>query len=534
MTFPADLSMYARFVRNLGDFLNGDITLEEARSIVERRLAEREDNFLLLVERGIFGHPGSPYLPLMEMAGAEAGDIRRMVRAHGLESTLSRLRESGIYVTFEEFRGRKPMVRGGRVMPVKDSDFDNPYLRTYYYRSSGGSTGAGSRIPTDLDYLASWAPYYILNYDNHGLVDMPKAIWFGTFPDGTGINSMLAHHRVGQKPVRWFSPVGARDVTPSLKYLLSTRAIITMARFRGAPIPGPEPVRLDRAIEVARWAAGEIKKSGGAVIVTHVSLALRVAVAAREAGMDLTGLTFVAGGEPPTPAKVRGIEEAGARLIPSYFISEAGCVGMGCGNPADENDIHFFRDFLGLIQHPREIGETGRTVDAFYFTSLLPSVPKIMLNVESDDYGLMEERSCGCRMETYGYTGHIRHIRSFSKLTGDGVTLVGSEMVHVLEKVLPERFGGSPLDYQLLEEEDEKGFTRLSLVVSPRISIRDEAAVLEAVLDALKESSVSSDLAQAIWRQDGTLRVRRMEPVSTAPGKLMPLHITGRGDDTST
>ncbi len=41
------------------------------------------------------------------------------------------------------------------------------------------------------------------------------------------------------------------------------------------------------------------------------------------------------------------------------------------------------------------------------------------------------------------------------------------------------RFSGTPLDYQLREEEDESGFTRLNLLVSPRVLIPNEAAVVE-------------------------------------------------------
>ena len=80
----------------------------------------------------------------------------------------------------------------------------------------------------------------------------------------------------------------------------------------------------------------------------------------------------------------------------------------------------------------------------------------------------LKQGLASCPLERYGYTEHISRIRSYSKLTGEGVTLVGSEMLRILEEVLPSRFGGSPLDYQLLEEEDEQGFTRLHLLVSPK------------------------------------------------------------------
>jgi hypothetical protein len=258
-----------------------------------------------------------------------------------------------------------------------------------------------------------------------------------------------------------------------------------------------------------------------------------VCIAAHEEGLDLTGATIMAGGEPPTPAKVRAIERTGARYIPNYFFSEAGAVGMGCACPADENDNHFFEDSFALIQHPRQVPGWEITVDAFHFTSLLPTAPKLLLNVESDDYGTIETRSCGCALESCGFTEHLRHIRSFRKLTGEGVTLVGGEMMHILEEVLPTRFGGSPLDYQLLEEEDDDGFTRLSLLVSPEIDVADEAEVIDAVLEALGRGSVSADLARAMWAQARSLRVKRRKPIWTARGKLMPLHLAGHSERAS-
>ena len=85
---------------------------------------------------------------------------------------------------------------------------------------------------------------------------------------------------------------------------------------------------------------------------------------------------------------------------------------------------------------------------------------KILLNVQSDDYGVVEERRCGCHSKPRLPT-HVRGVRSYKKLIGEGVTLVGSDMERVIERVLPARFGGSALDYQLAEEEDARGFTRI-------------------------------------------------------------------------
>lgn len=532
MSVLGDMKMYARFAWGLRRFLRETLSLEQAREIVRQRMAEREANFLRLLKRGIYGHARSPYRALLTLSKCEMGDIQTMVRDRGLEDTLRALREAGVYIAFEEFKGRTPIVRHGQVIHAEARDFDNPYLSHYYQAESGGTTGAGTRVMTDLEHLAAQAPHRMLADDVHGLLDAPTAIWSGILPDA-GLNIILGRARFGRVPQKWFSPVTARDLSPSLTYTLATQYVVTMGRLCGAAIPWPEPVRLDQAVVVARWAAEMLKSHGACVIRGYPSKALRVCIAAREEGLDLRGASFTGGGEPPTPAKVREVTRAGARWIPSYFFSEIGAVGLGCALPVDGNDLHFLKDALGLIQYPRRVPGSDITVDAFHFTTLLPTAPKLMLNVETDDYGVIEKRPCGCPMEGYGFTEHLRHIRSFQKLTGEGVTLVGSDMVHILEEVLPARFGGSPLDYQLLEEEDGQGFTRLSLLVSPRIELVDDGAVIETVLEALGRSSPSADLARAVWSQAQTLKVKRIEPVSTARGKLMPLHLAKRSERAS-
>jgi hypothetical protein len=103
--------------------------------------------------------------------------------------------------------------------------------------------------------------------------------------------------------------------------------------------------------------------------------------------------------------------------------------------------------------------------------------------------------------------------------------LIGSDIIRILEEVLPARFGGSSLDYQLTEEETERGFTRLCLVINPGIEITDEHAVIEAVLNELRTSSRWTDAARIVWQQANSLQIKRAEPTWTARGKFMPLHI---------
>jgi hypothetical protein len=532
MSVRADLKMYWRFALGLRRFLRHTISLQEAEATLRRRIAERETNFLRLVERGIFGYARSPYLPLMRLARCELGDIRNLVRTSGIEGTLRALRDAGVYITFEEFKGREPVVRQGQVIPIEPSDFDNPYLSRHYQTESGGTTGAGRRVAHDLDHLAAQAPHLMLTQHIHNVLDIPTVLWRGVLPDGSGINNVLRAAHYGRIIEKWYTPIVHEELQPSLKYRIATYGTVALGRLLGAPLPWPEPVPIDQAIVVARCAAEMLKAHGRCLILAPVSRALRLCVAAYEAGLDLTGATCMIAGEPPTPAKVRGITRTGARCFPTYGLAEIGRIGVGCAQPAGCNDLHLLKDAFALIQYPRRVPGAESSVDAFNVTTLLLTTPTLMLNVEIDDYGILETRSCGCPLEQLGFTEHVQEIRSFSKLTGEGVTLIGSEMIYILEDVLPTRFGGSALDYQLIEEEDEQGFTRLSLLVSPKIELADERVVIETVLDALGHGSVMADSARAIWRQAQTLRVKRAEPVWTARGKLMPLHLVRRNNSS--
>lgn len=529
MRLVDDLKTYARFAWGLQGYLRQSLTLDQAKEILQRRLADRETAFLRVVERAVYGYPRSPYLPLLKQAGCTLGDLQALLKAQGLEATLRALREAGVYITFEEFKGRAPIIkRGGLEYPVQASDFDNPFLSHSFYLQSGGSTGVGTRVPLDLDFIADRSPGVMWLYAAHGVFGAPALSWRGILPDPTGVMGHLIETRAQALSRRWFTPLTEREAGSEFKHRLATWYIVAMGRLLGKPFPWPEPLPLDQAVVLARLAVDYVKTHGRCLIRTGVSRATRIALAARDAGLDLSGVKIIGGGEPPTLAKMKAIAEVGARFIPTYAFTEAGQIAVGCVTPVDENDLHLQSDSLALIQSSRPVPGFDLSVDAIYYTTLLTSAPKIMLNIESDDYGVIERRSCGCVLGELGFHDHIREVRSFRKLTGEGVTLVGSEMVHVLENVLPARFGGTPLDYQFQEEEDGQGFTRLILAISPRVVIADEAEVVQVVLEALGKSSASANLARAMWSQAGTLQVKRAEPIWTARAKLNPLHLVQR------
>lgn len=525
MSLTGKARMYWRFAVGLRAFVRQPLTLEQSRHIIEQRLANRERNFLSIVARAVYGYKQSPYLKLLDAARCEFGDIENMVKAQGIERTLKRLCEAGVYISIEEFKGKQEVVRGTTRFRVRESDFDNPFLLRQFEGTTGGSRGAGSRTSFDFDHITyDQAVYQMCLLDAYGTLGKPVVLWRPIAPGG-GPRKVLEYVKMGKIPEKWFSPVRTADVTPSLQSRLATSYMVYMSRLCGADIPAPEYVALDDAVRVARAIGSLVCASGACWVNTGVSQAVRICQAAREANVEVGGAVFLVGGEPVTETKRREIESAGGRVCPRYVFVEAGYAGLGCLNNAVPDDVHLLKDSLALIQRSREVPHAGVSVDAFLFTTLCATAPKILLNLETGDYGVLEERSCGCYLDHLGFGDHLSNIRSFEKLTSQGMTFLGSGLVNLLENVLPARFGGTSIDYQMLEEEDGAGQTHLYVLVSPDVGPVDEHDVESTVLTALSEGQDCNRMMTQIWLQSKTIRVKRVRPVTTARGKLLPLHI---------
>jgi hypothetical protein len=361
-------------------------------------------------------------------------------------------------------------------------------------------------------------------------LDVPKLLWRGVYPDGSGVHFVLRCSRFGRPPEAWFSQLDTLDFRPSQwRFTLASWAVVVMGRLCGRPLPIPRTLDAGSPEPVVRWVREQLDTHGSCAVIATVSRCVRVALAAEKAGMSLSGVTFVVGGETPTPAKVEAMTRGGAKCVPHYNMAETGRIGLGCCNPRGTEDVHLLQDRFALLQYPQTVPGMDVPVQAFVLTTLHPGSPRIFLNAEMDDYGVVEERVCGCPLGDLGFTTHLRDIHSYKKLTGEGVTLVGSDMLDILERRLPERFGGGPLDYQLLEEEDGEGFTRLVLLVSPGIDIPDEGGIVPFLTASLRSGGSAAEQAAAIWQKAGTIRLRRQEPVLTKAGKHQPILPVRRG-----
>ena len=520
-----NLKMYCRYFLGLRRYLRRELTPEQCRAIIECQMQRRDDSFLKVVSRGIYANPRSPYSRLLKQARIEFESIASSVRDHGLEATLESLYDAGIYITFEEFKGRQPVRRPGLEFSTRPEDFDNPLLARDYELRTGGSRGAGTRIIVDFDLLTHEAAYHHLSVQCLGLAGRPVAIWYGVPPVVNGMKHVLRNAKIGHPVEKWFSQGRLTLRSNTLKYFVFTNYAIYGSRLFGKPLPVPEYTPLEQASKVAAWLAAKRSSGTPAEIHTNPSSGVRVCLAARERGLDISGTFFRLNSEPYTEAKAKIIRATGSRAGAQYSLAEIGNIGLACGNPAELDDVHVLKDKLAFIQRERQVLNSTHRVSALHYTTLLPSCPKLMLNVESDDYGLVNKRDCGCLLGSMGYDYHLSGIRSYDKLTSEGMTFLGSELISLVEEILPARFGGNPTDYQFIEEEDENGLPKVGIVISKRAGEADEAEVIRTVLERLGTYPGCKNMMADLWRDGRTLRVLRREPYITGAGKILPLHI---------
>jgi hypothetical protein len=349
----------------------------------------------------------------------------------------------------------------------------------------------------------------------HDALGTRHAAWFAPLPGGAGISTVLAAAKVGTPAERWFVPYRER-AGRSGAHRVATHAVCFLARTAGGLAPVPEYVPLDQPGRVVRWAA----RSRPSALHTYCSSALAVVQAARVGGLDLSQTCFFVTGEPFTAAKAKAIRTAGARAVPMYGFTEAGFLGCGCTHSAGTDRVHLFTDAFAAIAGASHEGTDPEVL----FTTLLPSTPKVLLNVGMGDTATLANGPCDCAFGRIGLTQTMANICSKSRLTLQGMTYERGLAARVLEDLLPSEFGGAVGDYQLLETEAPDGRTELLLVVSPAVGPLDEVAVVRRLFAALAGPDAGHRMMADLWRQAGAVRVVRGRPHVTPRGKLISIH----------
>src|SRR3990170_4957030 len=204
-----DLAKLARVTREFPRFLRTPITVGDAAETIKQRLATRALRFIALARRAIYANSRSPYLPLLRAAGCELGDLEALVAADGLEGALTKLAQAGVYLTFDEFKGRKQIIRGSLRMICNEDDFDNPGIVPHIEAWSGGTRSPGTSVKLSLSYFLDLAINTAITLEMQGMSEYDHAVWLQGFTPG------FIYAKLGRPVLAWFYPVGPPAPAPA-------------------------------------------------------------------------------------------------------------------------------------------------------------------------------------------------------------------------------------------------------------------------------------------------------------------------------
>jgi hypothetical protein len=523
-----DLAMDAltgtRLLVRLPAFLRRPVALDGARRELARRLEHRGATFLDLVRRAIYARRESPYARLLRHAGCEHGDLERLVRADGVEGALRTLLAAGVYLTLDEMKGRRAVRRGTTTVEADPVRLRNPLVGCDLPVHSGGSRSAGTPLGWNLAFVWDRAVDMRLTQEARGAARRRFGVW--GVPGSGAIVHLLDAAARGGVPERWFSQVDPRARTVAARYRNSVRLVRSVARLAGVRLPSPGHAPPDDPGSVLDWVAAVLKDGDTPELLGYPSAVLQLAETALQRGVRLDGLEAIASGEPLTSTRVATMRRAGFRVFPRYAAAEVGLVGEGCFAPEGPDDVHVVSDLVALIQPGHATPLAAVPPEALLVSSLRPSAPLILLNASMGDGGVLDERACGCPLDALGWRTRLRAIGSFEKLTAKGMTFLDADVAAVLE-ALPARFGGTPGDYQLVEDERSDGRAGLRLLVHPDVGPLDPRAVGEAFLSALGRPGEAGSIMSQVWRDTDLLTVERRVPLATTSGKILHFYRPG-------
>jgi hypothetical protein len=497
------------------NFLSEPLELTVVEANVQAAIEARDERFLETTRHLVYEHPRSPYLALLRTADCTYADLESAVRQKGLEATLTMLRDAGVHVTAEEWKGRTPIVRPGLELAVGPSDFNNPSAGGGV--ASGGSSGSSGAPTRSTSFghaaLTEYAADFLLLLGAHGAAGAPTAMWMPC-PPGSGLLATLAWAKSGNPPVRWFSqtkPAGSLGARLTARFMGLATALTA-----GVRLPTPVHTELEDAARVAEWLG---RQTGTRVVKGFTSSIVRAARAAAELGIDLTGTVAVIGGEPVDRRRTEFLQSCGIRVAGIYVATETGLIGLGCANADAVDDYHVCLHRLAAIPAG---GEADASVQLL-LTSLSANAGKVLLNADIADEGMLERRACGCALGALGLDVHLVSVHSRRTQTSEGMSVPVAQLLDVVQEELAP-LSATQDDFQLWETHDEAGLSRVVLAVSPRLDI-DPDLLESRILERLAARSAGAKLAADVWRQAGTIKVVSATPKVSERGKL-PLRIS--------
>ena len=501
-----------RFAYQIREFLSEPLTAEQAADIVAKGVRRRDARFLGKLESVVYGNPTSPYRKLLESAGCERGDVEGLVRREGLEGTLEVLARAGVYLTFDEFKCRVPVVRGSLKFEMAPADLDDPTMRAESFGATGGTSGKPARVRWAFAQTAQSAPHWCVFFAANNCLGAPLLYWRPGHAGASGAH--VAWAKFGRGMEAWFV---SQEMTNSMDRLYAGALRWIGRSFAG--FPRPRNIAYHDAEPWLEEVLRILSRSRSACLNTPPSAAARLSLAAQRRGVRLTGLTCLLGAEPLTVARRAAIEASGARATPLYGSQEATWTGGQCPHPRHADEVHVLGDLHAVIAGgplDKPVSEDGAPL---LFTSLAPVAPTFLLNTDIGDRGIIGSRRCDCLYDRLGCRQTIHDIRSSDKITGFGVTFWVADVCEVLDTALPSRLGATPGDFQLLESDSESPWPRYILLADPRLTNFTSEHLLRVFLEELSRRKSYYGFMTAIWKSESVIEVRRKRPVAAAQGK---------------
>lgn len=494
------------------------VGIEEARAAVSREVAERPERFLTSLDALVWPFPESPTARLLAAAGLESGDVRTIVHDRGLVDALEHLRDLGVHVSYEEAQGRQTVVRGSTRFDVDPSDFFNPIVPADYLATTGGSRSKGTPVELSFRWQRRQGVQRAIQHDMAGTSGAPTAVWLPVFPSAAGFGAVMKQTAGGNRPERWFSQVPTDLAGIESHKQLANKAIPALNALARTGLPSPEHVPTSDPEPVVEWMVDARRRSDRVAIAGYASSITAAARWACERGIRLDGVVAFPASEPVTKGKLDAIRASGMVAFPAYAFVPEGTMAITCPSFEDEA-YHVWDQDLAVVARRRDRGD-GTEVDAFCWTSLAVEAPRVMLNVENDDFGRVQHHvACDCPLGRLGLTTTVADIRGISKVVAAGISIEGSTFDRLCEELLPAGIGGGAGDYQFVED-DTAGRTVIELRVRPSIGPIDDAAALDLVRRTIEADELGV-LASSVWGEDGHVRVARTDPIITRAGKQL-------------
>lgn len=501
-------------------FLNRTLDLETSLSEIDRRFRTRQDRFLSSARSLIYENTKSPYRALLEHSGIGYGRLCRLVRSEGLEGSLLELRRRGVYLTFEEFKGIRPVERSGFRLEPGSFSVKNPKLKGVGVAgSSSGRFSQGSASDYSWGFFTEEAALERVLIEIHDAAGASALFWYPAPPGIAGLHNLLLHLKIDCPPAVWFSP---SDSPSFLKLPLERASLVWIkwfARMLGKSFPEILKVTPNEGEVVSKWIDVRLERGEKVLLKTFSGLAVRIVKAASEAGNSLEGTTFFAGGESLTSERGAYLASSGGAVAGRYVATEAGLIAASCNHVSEPGLMHFYSDRLAVI--PGEQGDpVSERPEPLLFTSLSENAPNVLVNVDLGDVGTISHRECPCMFGSLGLNTFLGSVQSSDKLTTEGMNIPVKGLEEVVGGIV-RRMGGSPDDYQFTEQVETNGITKLIVRIDPGVKGFDEEQFRAEMLDELANQGLGGTLSADVWKSAESIVVIRETPKLSSGAKFL-------------